>query len=145
MGDEAGTLFIARELLDGESLAGRLERWRLPLSEAMPIAFGMLAALSALHGRRLVHRDLKPSNVHHDLLAAQPFRRRRALAYRVGRARDASLTARVSCSRSYGLPTTSYTSSEVPASSCARFGLLLVRTNWQPFITSTLPKCSTNR
>ena len=63
IGDEGGTLFIAMELLDGESLAALLERGPLPLSEAMPIAFGMLAALSAIHGRGLVHRDLKPSNV----------------------------------------------------------------------------------
>jgi non-specific serine/threonine protein kinase len=63
IGDEAGTLFIAMELLEGESLADRLERGPLLLSEAMPIAVGMLAALSALHGQGLVHRDLKPSNV----------------------------------------------------------------------------------
>ena len=63
IGDEAGTLFIAMELLEGESLADRLARGPLLLSEAMPIALGMLAALSALHGQGLVHRDLKPSNV----------------------------------------------------------------------------------
>jgi serine/threonine protein kinase len=63
IGDDGGTLFIAMELLDGESLADRLGGGPLPLSEAMPIALGMLAALSALHGRGLVHRDLKPSNV----------------------------------------------------------------------------------
>src|SRR5262245_5563927 len=45
IGDDGGTLFIAMELLEGESLAGRLESGALPLSEAMPIALGMLAAL----------------------------------------------------------------------------------------------------
>jgi serine/threonine protein kinase/tetratricopeptide (TPR) repeat protein len=63
IGDDGGTLFIAMELLDGTPLADRLGAGPLPLSEAMPIALGMLAALSALHGRGLVHRDLKPSNV----------------------------------------------------------------------------------
>ncbi len=63
IGEDAGTLFIAMELLDGESLADRLRAGPLRLSEAVPIALGMLAALSALHGRGLVHRDLKPSNV----------------------------------------------------------------------------------
>jgi serine/threonine protein kinase len=63
IGEEAGTLFIAMELLEGESLADRLRRGPLPVSEALPIALGMLAALSALHNRGLVHRDLKPSNV----------------------------------------------------------------------------------
>jgi eukaryotic-like serine/threonine-protein kinase len=64
IGDDGGTLFIAMELLDGESLADRLGGGPMPLSEAMPVALGMLAALSALHGRGLVHRDLKPSNVY---------------------------------------------------------------------------------
>ena len=63
IGEDAGTLFIVMELLEGESLADRLRRGPLPISEAVPIGLGMLAALSALHGRGLVHRDLKPSNV----------------------------------------------------------------------------------
>jgi TolB-like protein/tetratricopeptide (TPR) repeat protein len=32
-------------------------------TEAVPIGLGILAALTALHGRGIVHRDLKPSNV----------------------------------------------------------------------------------
>jgi eukaryotic-like serine/threonine-protein kinase len=63
IGEDAGTLFIAMELLEGESLADRLRRGPLRVSEAVPIALGILAALSALHSRGLVHRDLKPSNV----------------------------------------------------------------------------------
>jgi serine/threonine protein kinase/tetratricopeptide (TPR) repeat protein len=63
IGDDEGTLFIAMELLEGESLTDRLRRGPLDVSEALPIVLGMLAALSALHGRGLVHRDVKPSNV----------------------------------------------------------------------------------
>ena len=63
IGEDGGTLFIAMELLEGESLADRLRRGPLRVSEAMPIGLGMLAALSALHARGIVHRDLKPSNV----------------------------------------------------------------------------------
>jgi serine/threonine protein kinase/tetratricopeptide (TPR) repeat protein len=63
IGEDAGTLFIAMELLDGESLADRLRRGPMSVPDALPIALGMLAALSALHSRSLVHRDLKPSNV----------------------------------------------------------------------------------
>jgi non-specific serine/threonine protein kinase len=63
IGEDAGTLFIAMELLEGESLADRLRRGAMRVSEAMPISLGMLAALSALHSRGLIHRDLKPSNV----------------------------------------------------------------------------------
>src|SRR4051794_37516762 len=63
IGEDHGRLFIAMELLDGEVLTERLQRGALTVDEALPIAFGMLAALSALHARGIVHRDLKPSNV----------------------------------------------------------------------------------
>jgi TolB-like protein len=63
VGEDAGTLFIAMELLEGEPLGDRLQRGALEVAEAVPIARGMLAALAALHDRGLIHRDLKPSNV----------------------------------------------------------------------------------
>ena len=63
IGEDGGTLFIAMELLEGESLADRLRAGPLRAADAVSIALGMLAALTALHGRGLVHRDLKPSNV----------------------------------------------------------------------------------
>jgi eukaryotic-like serine/threonine-protein kinase len=63
IGEHEGDLFIAMELLEGEVLAERLRRGPMSPAEAMPIAFGMLSALSALHARAIVHRDLKPSNV----------------------------------------------------------------------------------
>ena len=61
--EDAGELFIAMELLEGEALGERLRRGPLSASDAMPVAMGILAALSALHARGIVHRDLKPSNV----------------------------------------------------------------------------------
>jgi TolB-like protein len=63
VGEEAGQVFIAMELLDGEALSERLQRGALNVSDALPIGLGILAALSALHRRGIVHRDLKPSNV----------------------------------------------------------------------------------
>jgi len=63
VGEDRGELFIAMELLEGEALAERLRRGPLSVSETVPIGLGVLAALSALHARRVVHRDLKPSNV----------------------------------------------------------------------------------
>jgi serine/threonine protein kinase/tetratricopeptide (TPR) repeat protein len=63
IGEDAGRVFIAMELLDGEALAARLERGALTAAEAVPIGLGMLSALAALHARGVVHRDLKPSNV----------------------------------------------------------------------------------
>jgi serine/threonine protein kinase/tetratricopeptide (TPR) repeat protein len=61
--EDRGQLFIAMELLDGETLAERLLRGAMQVSDAVPVGLEMLAALSALHTRGIVHRDLKPSNV----------------------------------------------------------------------------------
>ena len=63
IGEDHGDLFIAMELLEGESLAARLQGGPLGVSDALPIGLGILAALAALHARGVIHRDLKPSNV----------------------------------------------------------------------------------
>jgi eukaryotic-like serine/threonine-protein kinase len=63
IGEDAGELFIAMELLEGEALSDRLRRGPMKVSEAISIGLEVLAALSALHARGVVHRDLKPSNV----------------------------------------------------------------------------------
>lgn len=63
IGEDAGELFIAMELLDGESLADSLRRGAMSASRVVPAALEILAALAALHSRGVVHRDLKPSNI----------------------------------------------------------------------------------
>ncbi|HET9250718.1 MAG TPA: protein kinase [Candidatus Eisenbacteria bacterium] len=63
IGEHRGGLYIAMELLEGESLADRLRDGPLPVSEAIPIVLGILAGLSAVHARGIIHRDLKPSNI----------------------------------------------------------------------------------
>ena len=63
IGEDEGTLFLVMELLEGQVLSERLASGPLTSAEAIPIALGILAALSALHARGIVHRDLKPSNV----------------------------------------------------------------------------------
>ncbi|HEV7501830.1 MAG TPA: serine/threonine-protein kinase, partial [Vicinamibacteria bacterium] len=63
IGEHGPELFIAMELLEGESLAERLRDGPLSVAETVPIGLGILAALAALHARGIVHRDLKPSNV----------------------------------------------------------------------------------
>jgi serine/threonine protein kinase len=63
IGDDNGELYLAMELLEGESLATRLARGFLPVTEAVPIGLSVLAALGVLHQRGIVHRDLKPSNI----------------------------------------------------------------------------------
>jgi TolB-like protein len=63
IGEHGGDPYLAMELLDGESLAARLENGPLPPGEAIALALSILSALEALHRRGIVHRDLKPSNV----------------------------------------------------------------------------------
>jgi serine/threonine-protein kinase len=59
-----GAPWMTMELLDGESLADRLER-RGPLSlgEVKQIFPPVLSALDAVHAQGIVHRDLKPDNI----------------------------------------------------------------------------------
>ena len=54
---------IVMELVEGEDLSACLERGRLPLAEALPIARQIAEALEAAHEQAIVHRDLKPANV----------------------------------------------------------------------------------
>jgi len=63
IGEDAGELFIAMELLDGQSLADEMRQGPMNVSRAVSVGLGMLSALSALHARGVIHRDLKPSNV----------------------------------------------------------------------------------
>ena len=63
IGEDAGRLFIAMELLEGEALATGSSAAPLDRAESRPIGLGILSALAALHARGIVHRDLKPSNV----------------------------------------------------------------------------------
>jgi serine/threonine protein kinase len=63
VGEADGELFIAMELLEGESVAARLARGPVPLAASADITRAILSALSAIHARGIVHRDLKPSNI----------------------------------------------------------------------------------
>lgn len=63
IGEKDGRPFLVMELLEGESLACRIQRGRLELSEAVQVTLSMLSALAALHRSSILHRDLKPSNV----------------------------------------------------------------------------------
>ena len=63
IGEHEGSPFLVMELLEGESLAARLERGAIPPPEAIGHSLSILSALGALHARGIMHRDLKPSNV----------------------------------------------------------------------------------
>jgi len=59
-----GTAYIVMELLEGETLATRIDRLgRLPIGDALRIARQIASSLAAAHARDIVHRDLKPENV----------------------------------------------------------------------------------
>jgi serine/threonine protein kinase len=61
--DAAGIPCLVLEYVEGETLAERLKRGRVPLPEALDIARQIAEALEAAHERGIVHRDLKPGNV----------------------------------------------------------------------------------
>jgi serine/threonine protein kinase len=56
--------FIVMEYVEGESLAARMKRERLPIERVIAIGRQLASALAAAHARHVVHRDLKPGNVH---------------------------------------------------------------------------------
>jgi hypothetical protein len=59
----SGTPYLVLEYLDGEDLAHRLTRGKVPLEQALAIARQIGSALHAAHKADVVHRDLKPGNV----------------------------------------------------------------------------------
>jgi eukaryotic-like serine/threonine-protein kinase len=58
-----GIRAIVMELIEGETLAARIERGPIPLGEAVPVARQVIAALDTAHEKGIVHRDLKPANI----------------------------------------------------------------------------------
>ena len=58
-----GSRFLILELIEGETLADRIQRGPIPVTEALHIAKSICEALEAAHEKGIVHRDLKPSNV----------------------------------------------------------------------------------
>jgi eukaryotic-like serine/threonine-protein kinase len=63
VGDAGGTHYLVMPLLDGQTLAARLEKGPLPLAQALTIAGQIADALDKAHRQGIVHRDLKPANV----------------------------------------------------------------------------------
>jgi serine/threonine protein kinase len=55
--------FIVMQYIEGETLAARLRREPVQLSEALTIALQILQALSEAHARGVIHRDIKPQNI----------------------------------------------------------------------------------
>ena len=58
-----GTPALILELVDGDTLADRLARGPIAISEALNIARQIADALEAAHEKGIIHRDLKPANI----------------------------------------------------------------------------------
>ena len=58
-----GMTALVLELIEGTTLASRLEHGPLKMSQTVTIARQIVEALDAAHEKGIVHRDLKPANV----------------------------------------------------------------------------------
>jgi serine/threonine protein kinase len=64
VGQEGETIYLAMELLEGETLHEWLERTRpVEVAEILRLGREIASGLSAIHRQGLVHRDIKPANL----------------------------------------------------------------------------------
>ena len=63
IGSQDGTDYLVMELLEGESLADRLQRGPLPFKQALQYGIEIAEALEKAHTSGILHRDLKPGNI----------------------------------------------------------------------------------
>jgi len=63
IGSQDGTDYLVMEFLEGETLAARLSKGAIPMSEILKIGIAVADALAVAHRQGIVHRDLKPGNI----------------------------------------------------------------------------------
>jgi len=63
IGNQDGVDFLVMEYMEGETLAQRLKRGRLPIKDALKFGVEICEALDKAHRAGIIHRDLKPGNV----------------------------------------------------------------------------------
>ncbi len=63
VGSQDGVDYLVMEYIEGDTLAARLIKGRLPVEETLHLAVQIAGALDKAHRQGVVHRDLKPSNI----------------------------------------------------------------------------------
>ena len=63
VGTDDGQTYLVMELLNGEDLAGRLERGSILPEDLVDIMLPVCEAVTAAHQAGITHRDLKPQNI----------------------------------------------------------------------------------
>jgi len=62
-GNQDGIVYAVMELLEGETLRGKLDAGPITQKKAVDYALQVVKGLSAAHEKGIVHRDLKPENL----------------------------------------------------------------------------------
>src|SRR5512132_2707038 len=62
-GTHEGIVYAVMELLEGETLRGKLDTGPIPQKQAVDYALQVVKGLTAAHEKGIVHRDLKPENL----------------------------------------------------------------------------------
>src|SRR5712691_9742902 len=62
-GNQDGIAYAVMELLEGETLRGKLDAGPIPQKQVVDYALQVAKGLSAAHEKGIVHRDLKPENL----------------------------------------------------------------------------------